>query len=378
MLLPDEETILAAIAAPIGDAMPCGRDLRTGAGVNSTYSALRDARSAARMQERAGDDDPERAIGMPEEWRTVEALAIEALTTETKDLEIASALAESLARRGGLAGLSLGARIMTRLVESFWSQGLYPALEADDPEARTFAVSGLSGSDRDGSLIQPLRKTILFELEDGRPIAFWEYERARSRAASSAQGEHIAVVHDGLPSLDQMESAARGSGNADLAIVARHADAAYAAWQKLNDIFLEVCQDTVPAAEAPSMGRVANILGDIRAAAHRYVVPDELPANDVTEDPGDLHDAEAVGGTTAEAAVPHRHARPTRSELLDAAMDIAQQFREMEPHSPFSYTLENAVRRARLSLPDLLREVVMDDSSRIEILTRLGIQELDV
>ncbi len=41
---------------------------------------------------------------------------------------------------------------------------------------------------------------------------------------------------------------------------------------------------------------------------------------------------------------------------------IADFFRRTEPHSPISYTLEEAVRRGRLSLPELLTELLQDNS----------------
>lgn len=53
---------------------------------------------------------------------------------------------------------------------------------------------------------------------------------------------------------------------------------------------------------------------------------------------------------------------------------IAGIFRIREPTSPLSYTLENAVRRARLSWPELLAEVMPDNNARTSVLTGLGIR----
>lgn len=94
-----------------------------------------------------------------------------------------------------------------------------------------------------------------------------------------------------------------------------------------------------------------------------------------------VEDSVASGEGEEEGIVPMSAVSPdapqTRAEMLDAVMAIATRFRVMEPHSPFSYTLENAVRRARLSLHELLAEVVSEEASRSEILIRLGIQERD-
>jgi type VI secretion system protein ImpA len=63
-----------------------------------------------------------------------------------------------------------------------------------------------------------------------------------------------------------------------------------------------------------------------------------------------------------------------REEALRQLSDIAAFFRRTEPHSPLSYTLQETVRRARLSWPDLLEEVVPDPTSRATILSVLGIK----
>ena len=53
---------------------------------------------------------------------------------------------------------------------------------------------------------------------------------------------------------------------------------------------------------------------------------------------------------------------------------IAEYFRRTEPHSPLAYTLEEAVRRGRLTWPELLEEVVPDGGVRSTILNMLGIR----
>ena len=53
---------------------------------------------------------------------------------------------------------------------------------------------------------------------------------------------------------------------------------------------------------------------------------------------------------------------------------LAEDFRRTEPSSPISYTLEEAVRRARLSWPDLLRELIPELPPRSSVLVGLGIR----
>ena len=65
---------------------------------------------------------------------------------------------------------------------------------------------------------------------------------------------------------------------------------------------------------------------------------------------------------------------PRREDALRALSEIANFFRRTEPHSPLSYTLDEAVRRGRMTWPELLAEVVADTDARNGILTTLGIR----
>ena len=78
--------------------------------------------------------------------------------------------------------------------------------------------------------------------------------------------------------------------------------------------------------------------------------------------------AAAVGGIGIAGAV------ASREEALRSLAAIAEFFRRTEPLSPLSYTLQEAVRRARMSWPELLEEIVPDAGQRSQILLSLGIR----
>ena len=67
----------------------------------------------------------------------------------------------------------------------------------------------------------------------------------------------------------------------------------------------------------------------------------------------------------------------TREDAIRQLEEIANFFRKTEPHSPLAFTLDDAVRRARLSLPELLAEVLPDAGARRMLLTTLGIRVTD-
>jgi type VI secretion system protein ImpA len=64
----------------------------------------------------------------------------------------------------------------------------------------------------------------------------------------------------------------------------------------------------------------------------------------------------------------------SREDALKMLETIATFFRRTEPASPIAYTLDDAIRRAKLSWPELLEEVVPDANLRVAILTSLGIK----
>ena len=114
------------------------------------------------------------------------------------------------------------------------------------------------------------------------------------------------------------------------------------------------------------MGRVRDLLEEIVRVADRYTGPEnvgteiESVETTATERPPAIA---AGGGRIA-----------TREEALRVLDEAADFFRRTEPHSPLAYTLREAVRRGRLTWPELLEEIVPDVDSRAAILSSLGIR----
>ena len=65
-----------------------------------------------------------------------------------------------------------------------------------------------------------------------------------------------------------------------------------------------------------------------------------------------------------------------REDAFRALLKVADFFHRTEPHSPVAYALEQAVRWGRMSLPELMNDLISDESARHEMFKRLGIAEL--
>ncbi|HME25578.1 MAG TPA: type VI secretion system protein TssA [Acetobacteraceae bacterium] len=356
---------LEALLAPIPGDAPQGVDLREDFSATSPYNRLRDARSEARDAERGQDSaaaDQEVRDPAPF-WRTVREVALTTLTGTTKDLEVAAWLTEALVRSHGLAGLTAGAQVMGGLAERYWD-GLFPLPDEDGMETRVSPVTGLNGRDGNGSLMQPLYKLVLFvRRQDDTPVAFYQYQQAERLSTTAA---------DRRTAFEILEKDARAADSRMYAALLADAWAARDAWQAMATVM-----DEKAGADGPSTTAVRDLLSAIIEVVRRYAPADAVAAVGAPDGEaavGEAADAGAAASTglTGLAVSPGQMA--SREDALRVLGEIANFFRRTEPHSPISYTLDEAVRRGRLTWPELLQEVVADINTRNGILNMLGIR----
>lgn len=350
-----------ALRAPISEEMPTGADPRENYAPQSLYFRLRDARSEARAAERQADAAPDGASVPPADWESVVQLGAELLATEAKDLEVAAWCGEALLRTDSLPGLAAALVLMRGLVEDYWDT-LHPMPDEEGMARRVAPIAGLNGEGGEGTLAQPLRKLILFERRDGTPLALWQYQQSAELAAIGDAARREQRIASGVVPFDQVETEAQTTGRSSLAELRRAAVAAYDAWQALA-----AALDERAGADAPSMGRVRDLLGEVVAICDRYC-PAESTGETVTQT-GTAQPPQ----TAMASALQHAGAIATREDALRVLGEVADFFRRTEPHSPLAYTLYEAVRRGRLSWPELLEEIVPDTDSRASILRSLGI-----
>ena len=367
-LMPEATEIidLTAVLAPIPGDSPVGADLREDRAADALYTRLRDARADARTAERAQDNAGGDYV-IPPEWRTIRELAVEALTQRSKDLEIAGWLAEALLRSDGLRGLIAGLEAMRGLVDQYW-EDLYPLADEDGIETKVAPVSALNGVSGDGTLVQPLRRIALYKRPDGEPLQFWQYEQSVDMAGIAEEARRKQRIAAGVIPFDTLETEARLPGGAGLVEVARDAQAASEAWASLA-----ASLDARAGADAPPTSRIREVLEQIRTAAARFAGPGAMEAAAAAEQPAEAQ-AEVAAPAAPDAAPVVPGAIATRADALRSLTAIAAYFRRTEPLSPLAYTLEEVVRRASMTWPQLLEEIVPDAGARAGILTTLGIR----
>ncbi len=365
----DLEALLAPLDAGDGGA---GEDLRGDYSPSSPYQRLRDARAAARAEERARDADGDTDAQPAEGWRDVSRIGQEALTKRSKDFEIAAWMTEALVRQHGFSGLAAGARLITGLCENFWDAG-FPQPDDEGLDGRASPISGLAGAGADGTIMQPLRRLPMFRRADSSPLGLYQWSQAEEVDAIVNEERRQARRDAGVPELASLEAEAKFDAGF-LAVAAAEAADALAAWQAM-----EIATESRFGGEAPSTRNVRELLERFIAVTGRLLGPQAAAAEAARPDgtsPVSLPGGAPAAGAVAVAAGGSAGGGPirTREDALQELGRIADYFRATEPHSPLSYTLQEAVRRGRMTLPELLAELMPDEESRHGLLSRLGIR----
>ncbi|MCQ4628863.1 type VI secretion system protein ImpA [Shinella sp. BE166] len=368
MALPQVIDIDALLQA-ISEEAPAGTDPRADSSPASLYYRTKDARNAARSAERAA---VETGGASPEEWDTVADTAMTILASHGKDLEIAAWLVEALLRTEGFAGLRDGMKVLTGIVNGFW-ETCFPELDEDGVEGKVSAVAGLNGSGAVGTLIQPIR---LVSITRGSQWSFslWNYEQARDLAKVTDPDRRQERIDNGAVTMEQFLESVADTSVAFFAETQAVIVETLAALAEMSAAF-----DAVAGVDAPPVSALREMLEEIsRSIAH--FAADKLAVANYSADSEEVSAGDAgqqgEGGQQVSGTVVVRKIEgyQSRDEALAELTRISAYFRKTEPHSPMSYTLEDAVRRARMSLPDLLVELVEDPAHLQRILLAAGIK----
>jgi type VI secretion system protein ImpA len=361
---------LDALLAPIPGDSPVGIDIREDYSAQSPYSRLRDARSEARDAEKLLDAGNADAADPTPLWRTVRDLAQKTLKETAKDIEVAAWLTEAMIRGYGLLGLAAGARTIGGLAEKYWDT-VYPlSSEEYGLEDRIAPVQGLNGADGGGSLMQPLNKIPLFDRPDGSTIAYYQYQSSEQMTTLDKVRLEARIKAGGIPFGDVEKEARLQQRHLD--VVRSDARSALRAWEGMAKVL-----DDKAGPDSPSTSHVRELLRTIMNVANRYAPPEAAEPDTAAESDGDAAQQEDADMGTTDAG-PTARAAPgqvlNREGALKQLEELSAWFRRTEPHSPLAYTLEEAVRRGRLTWPELLEELLTDKNVRDELLVKLGIR----
>jgi type VI secretion system protein ImpA len=292
---------IGALLAPISDARPAGADLRYAPALEKGRLPLYDEIKATRrmaddkFQGRSTLDDStvkltaeERIAAALGDWLTVESLAVDALTTRSKDLQLAVWLLEAETYINGFSGAGSVFELIRRLLETYW-ETMYPAIEEDD-EPLALRVGALDWID---DKLPGILKGLPLSSGSLR-YSLADYERGQKATDEKSKA---ALAGEGRPSPEQFLQVMSASSPEHLEALAGRIEACLHQVRQLEQVTDErLVEKAVNGSGRPaplvSFGEVRKVLEDSQFQVGRALRskggPSDLrpPASASTELPG--------------------------------------------------------------------------------------------
>lgn len=355
---------LAQLLQPISATLACGEDL--------TFSSELDAIAKARLF-----DDPALAQGewvaprKEADWPFVASRCGQLIESTSKDLRLAVWLAEAQAKTRHLRGLGDAYALLAGLCERYWDQ-LHPQAEDGVYEQRIGNLCWLLA--RSPQLVKEVPLT-----EGGAGLSMLDFEAARLRASQPPAAPGRAGAPSApAPGLAEME--ARRRHNSREFNDALAADAEYCMDALLR---LELAVDARLGADGPGFGAAREALSGVLHFIRPRRPPVD-PAAAAAEPMRGAHDGGAESRTGAEAGTAEGGAARcaaaaagplhSRAQALAQLRQVAEFFRQREPHSPVAYLAEKAANWGEMPLHVWLRAVVKDAAALAQLDDVLGAQ----
>jgi type VI secretion system protein ImpA len=369
--MPSESGLdLEQLLTPIPGVNPAGVSLRDDFSPTSVYHAIKDARSAARAAERNvvwGDDTPD--LRAP--WRSVADLGPRILAEKSKDLEVTAWLIEALVRLRGYAGLRDGFRLARELIERFWD-GLYPLPDEEGLQTRVAPLAGLNGEEAEGTLVRPIFGVPVTGDSGERPLTVSDYQQACDLDRMADPDKRAQRIAQGAATMEMFRRAVLETSAEFYGTLIEDLQGCSQEFERLRGALESRCgKDPRGYDLAPPTSNIRNALEACRDAI-RHLAKDRLPAAegaDAEQNDGALATLDGAGSPGRSLQRVH-----SRDDAFRALLQVADFFKRTEPHSPVSYALEQAVRWGRMPLPELLTELIPEESARGNLFRLVGIQ----
>jgi len=316
-------------------------------GTNLRYDPVLDKIKEARREEEALPQGAWTYEIKKADYPLVIKLATEALTTKSKDLQIAAWLTEALIARDRLVGLREGLDLIRGLIENFW-ETLYPEIDEGDLGMRAAAIEWV-GLRLDPMIRKvPLTKNKLnwLKYQESRLVGY-EDDVKGNEAKTLARQQAIA---EKKCTAEEFDEAAKLTG---VTYYQQLAEDLAAALQSVEA--LETLSDQKLGREAPSFKNLRAALEDLESAVKHYTPAKEsaqeetAPVEDPTETAEAPESAAPAAGRPAKPRKTIATEEPAdREDAVRRVVHMAQFLRKENPQSPIAYLLLRALRWGEL------------------------------
>lgn len=359
---------LEAMLSPISEEKPSGENLR--------YSGLYDEISEARRADEDVEQGEWKIALKIADFRQVIILATPALTSQTKDLQIAVWLSEALVKLHGFVGLRDGLKLARGLQENFW-ETLFPEIDEGDMEGRANALEGMA---RQTSFAIKQAK-----ITQGESYNFFDWEDSKRfdipnniatlDSADQAKYRELQEQADkeNRVTADRWRTATAATRRVFCEEVALTIEECWTEYRELN----RVIEEKFDRNQMPGLSLLEKSLDMVQTQVKKLLEEKRAEEPDLeveeTEADGEQAEGEVVAADGSRVVVAGGGAIQSRQEALKRLGQLADFFRKSEPHSPVSYLVQRAVKWGNMPLENWLQEVVKDQNVLFQLRETLGV-----
>ena len=357
-----------AIMQPISPENPSGESLQ----YSGLYDEIREARRADKDLPQ-GQWQTELKVA---DYRQVINLAVPALEKQTKDLQIAAWLSESLIKEYGFAGLRDSFKLLSGLQETFW-ETVYPEVDEGDMEGRAnaiewmdtqgaFAVKGAQITGGEGYSYLDFEDSKRFDIpENINTLDSTDQQKFRELQAQAEKENRVTADR-----WRKAKAASRRAFYEELFFVVEECRTEF---NELN----RVIEEKFDRNQMPGTVNLKKALDDIQTLVKKLLedkraeepdAADEATAVESETDEAEMSRANGDAKTPATAA----GAIQNRQDAIKRLADLAEFFRKTEPHSPVSYLVQRAVNWGEMPLEAWLQDVIKDEAVLFQLRQTLG------
>lgn len=350
-----------ALLNPISEESPSGEYMRYG----TLYSDITEAR---RSDDNLNQGDWQTELKVAD-YRRVIDLATEALSKQTKDIQVAAWLSESLAMQYGFAGVRDGMRLVKLLLYDYWGT-LHPEIEDGDMEGRANAISWM-----DAQLAFAVKKC---PITQGPGYSFFDWEDAKrfsmpdnfdsldSEAQERIRAAQARAESEGRINGDKWKAARAQTRRKFCEETNSAIEECWEEYKALNQQ-IEECFDRN---QMPGMGQLSKALDEVHTQVKKIL------ADKRAEEPDPSDVEEYDNGEVDESGQPRTGGGGTvagRADALRKLSEIAAYFQRTEPHSPVAYLVQRAVKWGNMPLDSWLQDVIKDENVLGHLRETLGV-----
>lgn len=351
------------IIKPLNSDNRGGVDLREDSNLSEFYFNLKSLRSSLRREERRRIEIDGTLTTSNSGWQEVISLASNILINHSKDVEVAIWLLEGLTRVEGIQGLKIGLDILYYFLKEYEIRELNPKINNEDEDDGIdnilLPIVMLSGRYEVGTIIAPIYFCCLIQTLDGNSYSGWELKKIL-QSANPNQLNHE-VTKENLLGSDTMQAILSTINFEKFLQLQNTLEQGIESFKKLNSLLTERFERN-----APNLDNLGNVLKYCHSLMTNIAM---IVKNDKEE-----FCAQEIGASIEQLGKSNTnfelnnldHTNIDKEQALQLLEMLVKFFRAIESHSPVSYLLSRALNWSKLSLPEILCDIIPDDAMRTE------------